>query len=1028
MGNISHTVGGDSNLVSFRSATRVPITSLKAEFKPKQDFNGYSKPWIGGTGKNLLKNQRKAGSLTVFNSIFTTNEDGSVTITGNPELGSGLIINNSLTLSPGTYILSGCPSNGSESTFKLNLYNDITVNDYGNGATFTLTEETTCKARIFWQAGAALNSTTFYPMIRLASNNDATWEPYENICPIEGWNEVNVWHDKEYIPLPKEYQKIEYIESTGTQYIDTNFLPTINTFWSLEFSHFDINNNIYGGLGGAGKTGSWINVSTNYSYDRSWASFGNNVDIVFTMSSNQLLTWNAGKHISSVSKEGSWMDGKQVATFKNVTFENMIDTLCISARKSNNTIGRYVKMKIYHSEIKDDNILVRNLIPCRRKSDNKPGMYDTVSQTFFTNQGTGEFICGPDVEESISVNWENEVGTVYGGYIDMAKGELIATYKYVILNDISKWEYGLSGTIHYFMYKTQMLDRAGNKFKILCSIALTLNSAATENPWHIQFNKNAGYYPTLMWDSTDYPEISITLEDIKTLAENNKIEICYPLATPITYQLSSIQLQTFLDQNNIWSNTNGNTEVSYAIHDSAMIQSSRKQIIVNEPHIETVNGDIQVGHTATFNTDMISPIKSLKINFKPMQEGYGDASLTNVRNINGWTNVMAGYKKNLPEEYQEVEYIQSNSIYSYIITDYYPNDKTEYYIKIRQGNAATGDYYPTAFSAGELFELYKIGYYVWYQQKGNSLNSSTAYGTNRGLLEISSNGRSWTIINPGERTTTYTVPAYNTFQTVKPLIIMGREVDGEIRDNKVGDPYPKLYRLTLYENNIIVHNYIPCYRKSDNEVGLYDIITNTFLTKSGTGSFVAGPNIEGNIITIDWESEYGTIYGGYVDLSKGELVQTYNKITLDGVTTNCKVNSDYSNDTYIIGGVVYLTPTGTVDYSSGYRSKLFCNNTPLIGAGDQELNTLPFIRTIGNGAQYLRIYVAYTADHPELDTTQKRKDYVNNYLEEHPTTIVYQLKTPIVYQLTPTQLKTLRGTNNIWSNANGPIEVKYWTH
>lgn len=35
--------------------------------------------------------------------------------------------------------------------------------------------------------------------------------------------------------------------------------------------------------------------------------------------------------------------------------------------------------------------LVRDLVPCFRKSDNKPGMYDRVSKTFFTNAGSGEF-------------------------------------------------------------------------------------------------------------------------------------------------------------------------------------------------------------------------------------------------------------------------------------------------------------------------------------------------------------------------------------------------------------------------------------------------------------------------------------------------------------------------------------------------------------------------------------------------------------------------------------------------------------
>lgn len=44
---------------------------------------------------------------------------------------------------------------------------------------------------------------------------------------------------------------------------------------------------------------------------------------------------------------------------------------------------------------KDDNLL-RDMIPCYRRSDNVIGMFDLVSQTFFTNAGTGVFTVGED--------------------------------------------------------------------------------------------------------------------------------------------------------------------------------------------------------------------------------------------------------------------------------------------------------------------------------------------------------------------------------------------------------------------------------------------------------------------------------------------------------------------------------------------------------------------------------------------------------------------------------------------------------
>ena len=55
-------------------------------------------------------------------------------------------------------------------------------------------------------------------------------------------------------------------------------------------------------------------------------------------------------------------------------------------------------MQLYGCKIWDDDILVRNFVPCYRVSDNKPGLYDLVNDEFLTNSGTGEFTLGPEVE------------------------------------------------------------------------------------------------------------------------------------------------------------------------------------------------------------------------------------------------------------------------------------------------------------------------------------------------------------------------------------------------------------------------------------------------------------------------------------------------------------------------------------------------------------------------------------------------------------------------------------------------------
>lgn len=197
--------------------------------------------------------------------------------------------------------------------------------------------------------------------------------------------------------LPPEYQQIEYIGTSAKQYIDTEIIPTIETELYCEFSDFDMvagGGNTYAGVGGAGSSGSWVNVSTfHVGYTNSWASFGSIVDRTFSTSSLGLQPWNVGKHSIKISKNGTWMDNVNTnVNFANATFSTTTDTICFGARKSAGNISRYVKVKLHRIIIKENNIVVCNMIPCIRKSDNKPGMYDIKRKKFFTKVGTDEFI------------------------------------------------------------------------------------------------------------------------------------------------------------------------------------------------------------------------------------------------------------------------------------------------------------------------------------------------------------------------------------------------------------------------------------------------------------------------------------------------------------------------------------------------------------------------------------------------------------------------------------------------------------
>ena len=54
--------------------------------------------------------------------------------------------------------------------------------------------------------------------------------------------------------------------------------------------------------------------------------------------------------------------------------------------------------------------------------------------------------------------------------------------------------------------------------------------------------------------------------------------------------------------------------------------------------------------------------------------------------------------------------------------------------------------------------------------------------------------------------------------------------------------YTKIYSFKIYEGNNIVKDFVPCYRRADNVVGLYDQISKQFYENAGTGVFTKGNN------------------------------------------------------------------------------------------------------------------------------------------------------------------------------------------
>lgn len=199
------------------------------------------------------------------------------------------------------------------------------------------------------------------------------------------------------VRLPAEYQEVEYLESTQSQYIDTNYIPNVNSEITIVFSDFSFINNDGGGQYrspyGYWQSGASIQASRQNTSTTIYTSFGNRVDVSY---STRYGWKNVIRHV--LSKDGVYEnDTRMLGAYSSLEFNQATGSVYIFARNASGVAQRKVNMKLYSFTISENSEPMQNLIPCYRKSDNEPGMYDTVSKSFYTNSGTGTFLMGDPV-------------------------------------------------------------------------------------------------------------------------------------------------------------------------------------------------------------------------------------------------------------------------------------------------------------------------------------------------------------------------------------------------------------------------------------------------------------------------------------------------------------------------------------------------------------------------------------------------------------------------------------------------------
>ena len=178
------------------------------------------------------------------------------------------------------------------------------------------------------------------------------------------------------------------------------------------------------------------------------------------------------------------------------------------------------------------------------------------------------------------------------------------------------------------------------------------------------------------------------------------------------------------------------------------------------------------------------------------------------------------------------------------------------------------------------------------------------------------------------------------------------------------------------------------------------------VSKYGTLEYVTN-----SIVPVGHKTTYLTrdIFGGYVDLISGKLVVDKVMVIYDGTETwngaNTGTNGSMRFERVLTG---VKTPPNTVS-TVGIMCNEFNETTAdgtWVGTIGVAIDTRGYISVCQTGQQDMTLAT------------------FREFLSSNPMEVVYPLATPQTYQLTPQQVNTLVGTNNVWSEQ-GNIELSY---
>lgn len=173
------------------NAAPLPLDECILQMLPQQSYNGYDRPWAGGTAKNKLP-PRSPTTVVSSGITYRATSDGRVFATGTATATS--INYYPFNVTPGRYQVSCILDSSLANVFvwdvttnqRARKWDGTSESDLTVGALIEVLIEEGHSYRLNLRVrnGVTVNNMVFAPLLTTDTETDNTWQPYANVCPL----------------------------------------------------------------------------------------------------------------------------------------------------------------------------------------------------------------------------------------------------------------------------------------------------------------------------------------------------------------------------------------------------------------------------------------------------------------------------------------------------------------------------------------------------------------------------------------------------------------------------------------------------------------------------------------------------------------------------------------------------------------------------------------------------------------------------------------------------------------------------